>query len=59
MLPYRIERRRRDTPTMEQFRERARLLLDGLEHDVRPYRDLEERLDEARRELASEADHPA
>lgn len=59
MVPYRIERRRRNTPIMEQFRERARVLLDGLEQHVRPYRDLEERLDEARRELGSEADHRA
>lgn len=51
VVTYRVERRRRDAPTMDVFRERARRLLDDLEKETRPYPDLEERLREARREL--------
>jgi hypothetical protein len=53
VVTYRVERRRRDTPTMDAFRTRARRLLDDLREDVRPYPDLEARLREARRELDS------
>lgn len=53
VVTYRVERRRRDTPTMDAFRARARRLLDDLREDVRPYPDLEARLREARRELDS------
>ena len=54
VVTYRIEQRRRDAPTMEKFRDRARSILDGLEVEVRPYPDLETQLLEARQELRSE-----
>jgi hypothetical protein len=54
VVTYRVERRRRDAPTMQAFRDRARLLLDELEKEARSYPDLEARLLEARRELESE-----
>jgi hypothetical protein len=54
LVTYRHERRRQDASTVQAFRDRARLLLDGLQEKVRPYPDLEERLLEARRELDSE-----
>jgi hypothetical protein len=53
VVSYRIERRRRDSPTMEEFRARARSILDGLEEDVRDHPDLEARLAETRHELDS------
>lgn len=53
VVSYRIERRRRDGPTMEEFRARARSILDGLEEDVRRHPDLEARLAEIRHELDS------
>jgi hypothetical protein len=54
LVTYRVERQRRDAPTMEAFRDRARVLLDELEEKVRQYPDLEARLLEARHELDSE-----
>lgn len=51
MVPYRIEVRRQDPATMEQVRQRARSLLDGLGEAVLPFPDLEARLVEARQEL--------
>ena len=51
LVTFRIEQRRRDTSTMEAFRDRARSILDGLTDDVRPYPDLEAQLREAREEL--------
>lgn len=54
LVTYRVERRRRDAPTMEAFRDRARVLLDELEEKVRQYPDLTARLVEARHELDSE-----
>lgn len=50
VVTYRVEQRR-DSPTMEVFRGRARRLLDGLHQAVRPYPDLQARLNEAREEL--------
>lgn len=50
-VTYRIERRRRDSPTMEAFRERARSILDELEAETRARPDLHARLAQARREL--------
>ena len=38
---------------MDEFRARARSILDGLEEDARRYPDLEARLVEVRRELDS------
>ena len=53
IVSYRIERRRRDTATMQGFRDRARTILDGIEEDARRYPDLEARLIETRNELAA------
>ena len=54
VVTYRIEERRRDGPTMEEFRARARSILDGLAEDARHYPDLDARLAEMRRELDSQ-----
>jgi len=54
VVTYRIERRRRDSPTMEGFRERARSLLHSLDEEVRPYPDLQAALLDAHRELDGE-----
>lgn len=54
LVPFRIERVRRGTPTMNEFRARAHSILDGLEGDARRYPDLEARLVEVRRELDSQ-----
>ena len=51
VVSYRIERRRRDSPTLEGFRARAHTILDGLEDEAHRYPDLEARLVETRREL--------
>jgi len=51
LVTYRAERRRRDSPTMDVFREQARLLLDDLNESARFYPDLQARLKEARQEL--------
>ena len=58
-VTYRIERRRRDSPTMKAFRERARSILDELEPATRAHSGLRASLAEARRELdGDEADTP-
>ena len=54
IVSYRIEQRRRDGPTMDEFRARARSILDGLEEETHRYLDLEARLVEVRRELDSQ-----
>lgn len=51
LVTYRIEVRRRDARTMEDFRVRARAMLGGLDDAVRPYPDLAERLRDAHHEL--------
>jgi hypothetical protein len=51
VVTYRIERRRRDSPTLEGFRARAQQILDALENDARRYPDLEARLSATRNEL--------
>jgi hypothetical protein len=51
LVPFRIERVRRDRSTMDDFRARARDILDGLDAEARQYPDLEVRLNDARREL--------
>ena len=58
VVSYRIEERRRDSPTMDEFRARARSILDGLEEDARHDPDLEARLVEVRRELDSPSSFP-
>jgi hypothetical protein len=50
-VTFRIERRRRDSPTMEAFRERAHSILDELETETRDRPDLHARVAQARREL--------
>jgi uncharacterized protein (DUF2461 family) len=50
-VTYRIERRRRDSPTMEAFRDRARTILHELEPQAIAHPQLRERLSVARREL--------
>lgn len=51
IVPYRVEVRRRDAPTIEEFRQTARALLDGLDEAVKPFPDLAEQLRDARLEL--------
>lgn len=51
IVTYRIELRRRDSQTMEEFREHARSLLRSLEEDVQPHPDLQIALTEVRREV--------
>ena len=51
MVTYRIEQRRRNTPTMQRFRERARSLLADLDDAVRRDPEMRRALLEARREL--------
>ena len=53
LVTFRIEQRRRDSPTMEAFRDRARSLLDALTDEVGQHPDLEARLQEAREEVAA------
>ncbi len=50
-VTYRIERLRRDSPTMQAFRERARSILDGLESEARDKPELQAKLALARGEL--------
>ena len=53
-VTYRIERRRRDSPTMEAFRERARSILNDLEPEALAHPNLRASLARARRELDEE-----
>ena len=56
-VTYRIEARRRDSPTMQAFRERARSILDDLESETRARPNLHAEVAQARRELdGDEAD---
>ena len=54
LLPYRVERRRRDSRVMEQFRERARVLLNDLDESAGTDAELRRALSDARRELESD-----
>jgi hypothetical protein len=54
LLPYRVERRRRNSRVMEQFRERAHVLLNGLDESVGTDAELRHALSDARRELDSD-----
>ena len=56
LIPYRVERQRRDSATMEQFRLRAREMMDALEDSVGDDAELRKALDDARREI--DADEP-
>ena len=51
IVTYRIELRRRDSQTMEEFREHAHSLLRTLEAEVQPHPDLQAALAEVRREI--------
>ena len=51
LLPYRVERRRRNSRVMEQFRERARVLLNDLDESAGTDAELRQALSDARREL--------
>ena len=50
-VTLRIERERRDAPTMEEFHDRARSILNALSDEVRPYPELESLRQEALKEL--------
>ncbi len=52
VVTYRVEQRRRDDSTMEEFRSRARSILEALDAEVQDHPDLAARLLEARRELS-------
>ena len=56
LVPYRVERERRDTATMAQFRLRARRMMDALEESVGGDPELRKALGDARREI--DADEP-
>ena len=56
LIPYRVERQRRDSATMERFRLRAREMLDALEESLGDDPELRMALDDARREI--DADEP-
>jgi len=51
VVTFRIERGRRDAPTMQSFVARATALLNGIDADCQAYPDLAARLLEARHEL--------
>jgi hypothetical protein len=51
LIPYRVERQRRDTATLEQFRLRARRMMDALEEGVEGDPELRKALADARREI--------
>ena len=51
LIPFRIERTRRDSSTMDEFRAHARSILDELEDEASEYPDLEARVMALRREL--------
>ena len=56
LIPYRVERQRRDSATMEQFRLRARFMMDELEESVASDPELRKALTDARQEI--DADEP-
>ena len=51
LIPYRVERQRRDTATMEEFRLRARRMMDALDERVEDDPELSKALADARREI--------
>lgn len=54
LLPYRVERRRVNSRVMEQFRQRARVLLTDLHESVGSDAELRQALSDARQELESD-----
>jgi vacuolar-type H+-ATPase subunit E/Vma4 len=57
-VTYRIERRRRDSATMEAFRERARSILDELASEAEGKPELQASLAQARGELDGDEGEP-
>jgi hypothetical protein len=53
-VTFRIEERRRDSPTMHHFRTRAGELLAELDEAVKPYPELQTQLTQAREELGGD-----
>jgi hypothetical protein len=51
LIPFRVERRRRDDATMEQFRLSARRMMDALDASVEGDPELRKALADARREI--------
>ena len=51
LIPYRVERRRRDGATMQEFRTRAREMIDALEPRVKADPELRKALSDARAEI--------
>ncbi|MEO7296137.1 MAG: hypothetical protein ABIZ57_08325 [Candidatus Limnocylindria bacterium] len=51
IVTYRIELRRRDSQTMQEFRDHAHSLLRSLEEEVQPHPDLQIALTEVRLEI--------
>ena len=51
LVPYRVERRRRDGVVMQEFRLRARRLIDSLEPTVQADPELQQALSDARAEI--------
>ena len=51
LVPYRVERRRRDGATMQEFRVRARRMIDSLEPSVESDPELQQALSDARAEI--------
>lgn len=56
LIPYRVERQRSDAATIEQFRLRARRMLDVIEKHVEADPAMRQQLADARREI--DADEP-
>ena len=56
LIPFRVERQRSDSATMEQFRLRARQMMDALDERVEADPELRKALADARREI--DADGP-
>ena len=51
VIPFRVERRRRDSAAMQQFRLRARRMMDALDERVEADPELQKALADARREI--------
>jgi hypothetical protein len=51
LVTFRIERRARNSASMERFRERAHQLLDDMDEAAAPHPDLREKVADARAEI--------
>lgn len=54
LIPYRVERRRRDGAIMQEFRLRARRMIDSLEPTVQADPELRRALSDARAEIEAD-----